>query len=103
MDGRRPDLTTIFQAASSTNNKDKVRDPEMQDSAAMGKQLLSGMRCHSGNGCAEAVGYGKRNAFQDCEAELRIAMKTNKHYGSMLGAGAGKAPARHAPAESWRG
>ncbi|MCT0230218.1 hypothetical protein KQ306_05000 [Synechococcus sp. CS-1324] len=50
-------------------------DPELQDSAAMGKQLLFGMRCHSGSGCAEGVGYGKQNAFQDCEAELRIAMK----------------------------
>jgi IS5 family transposase len=30
---------------------------------------------HIGNRCAEAVGYEKRNDFQDCEAEFRIAMK----------------------------
>ncbi|CAK6700191.1 hypothetical protein ICNINCKA_02796 [Synechococcus sp. CBW1107] len=32
-----------------------------------------GMPCH--NLYAEAVGYEKRNDFQNCEAEFRIAMK----------------------------
>ena len=30
---------------------------------------------HIGNRCAEAVGYEKRNDFQDCQAEFRITLK----------------------------
>ena len=33
------------------------------------------MRCPIGNRCAEAVGYEKRNDFQNCKAEFIIAMK----------------------------
>ena len=39
------------------------------------ERLIYGDAGHIGNRCGEAVGYEKRNDFQDCEAEFRIAMK----------------------------
>jgi hypothetical protein len=30
---------------------------------------------HIGNRCAEAVGYEKRDDFQDCQAEFRIVLR----------------------------
>ncbi len=39
------------------------------------ERLINGDAGHIGNRCAEAVGNEKRNDFQNCEAEFRIAMK----------------------------
>ena len=39
------------------------------------ERLIYGDAGHIGNRCAEADGYEKRNDFQNCEAEFRIAMK----------------------------
>ena len=39
------------------------------------ERLIYGDAGHNGNRCAEAVGYEKRDDFQNCEAEFRIAMK----------------------------
>ena len=39
------------------------------------ERLIYGDAGHIGNSCAEAAGYEKRDDFQDCQAEFRIAMK----------------------------
>ena len=35
---------------------------------------------HIGNRCAEAVGYEKRDDFQDCQAEFRIVLRLEEGF-----------------------
>jgi IS5 family transposase len=39
------------------------------------ERLIYGDAGHIGNRCAEAVGYEKRDGFQDCQAEFRIVLR----------------------------